>query len=238
MGHVHSIQQDGTMAPLSGPPSGAVPRPPLAPCLSAKERKKQKKRERNKKRRDAKRASRTAAAAAEAAKATTEPTENEDDDEDMLSAPSPDPTSPGPASSPSFVPSPSPSPLNSDPDSPASPGSFNLEEEAAAADASAAVAIGSTNGHRARPEAGARRAVPCDACLRSAVSGKSRGVACYDSATSSRCQRCINGHACHDLKPHLVPVAVRLVDGLEANSLTKRQITMLRGAARALQNIS
>ncbi|RYP08471.1 hypothetical protein DL764_001897 [Monosporascus ibericus] len=84
---------------------------------------------------------------------------------------------------------------------------------------------------RQRPVQGARRAVPCEGCLRFALSGRSTG-ACYDAAVGSRCWRCASGHTCHPVPALIRPFAVRLVAALKAGD--RPTVRRLRTAVRAL----
>ncbi|RYO82157.1 hypothetical protein DL764_009652 [Monosporascus ibericus] len=85
---------------------------------------------------------------------------------------------------------------------------------------------------RQRPAQGARRAVPCKGCLRSALSGRFTG-ACYDAAVGSRCWRYASGHTYHPVPALIRPLAVRLVAALEAGD--RPAVRRLRAAVRALQ---
>ncbi|RYP20483.1 hypothetical protein DL767_009437 [Monosporascus sp. MG133] len=85
---------------------------------------------------------------------------------------------------------------------------------------------------RVRPARGARRAVPCLGCLRSALAGRSSGE-CYDAAVGSRCWRCASGHTCTQVPAVARAAAVRFVEALE-NNAPRREVDRLRTAVRVL----
>ncbi|RYP43671.1 hypothetical protein DL768_009789 [Monosporascus sp. mg162] len=89
---------------------------------------------------------------------------------------------------------------------------------------------------RQRPASGARRAVPCLGCLRSALAGRSTGE-CFDAAVGSRCWRCASGHTC---TPVYVPPAPRelfpllTTDRSPAVASAAAEMDRLRAAVRVL----
>lgn len=70
------------------------------------------------------------------------------------------------------------------------------------------------------PAVGARRAVPCLGCLRSALAGRSAG-SCFEQANpgrSKRCARCASGHQCLPVPALARRAATALVEALENDS--------------------
>ncbi|KAI1827859.1 hypothetical protein F4861DRAFT_535687 [Xylaria intraflava] len=85
------------------------------------------------------------------------------------------------------------------------------------------------------PSRGARRTVPCQGCILSAVSGSSSG-ACHDASSGPRCAQCAPESICQPTAPHVIPVALRLVAAIEAKA-EQREINDLRAAVRVLLSI-
>jgi hypothetical protein len=59
---------------------------------------------------------------------------------------------------------------------------------------------------------GARRAVPCAGCVRSAIAGRSTGE-CFDNKSGGdRCFRCASGHTCRALPSAAASACIKFVD--------------------------
>ncbi|OAF55178.1 hypothetical protein VC83_08404 [Pseudogymnoascus destructans] len=87
-----------------------------------------------------------------------------------------------------------------------------------------------------RGPVGARRAVACLGCVRSAVAGKSLGD-CHDQPGAipgvGRCWRCASGHSCMPVPAAVAPSAAALLAGLAADpALSVAKRNRLRGYVR------
>ena len=76
--------------------------------------------------------------------------------------------------------------------------------------------------------------IPCVACVRSAIAGRSSGE-CFDNKSDgNRCFRCSSGHTCRALPAAAVAVCTRFVNARIAGALCGVSPISLSGAPAAL----